>query len=243
MRILITNDDGINALGIRLLAEWAKKLGEVTVIPPKREQSAISHAIDLVNPIEVKKLDFVEGVTAYSMDSTPADCIRFAMLGLKEKFDLVLSGINHGINVGIDLVYSGTIGAAFETARYGIPSVAISAFPNGVQAAVEYLDEVYGYFLKNRLFQENLIYNVNIPIKSRGIRMTYEGSAYYADEFVKVNETSMYKIKGEPKEDEYPTDLNRDTVAIHQGYITVTPLLASRTNVEVFRKFQTEDRK
>ena len=243
MRILITNDDGINALGIRLLAEWAKKLGEVTVIAPKREQSAKSHAIDLVNPIEVKKLDFVEGVTAYSMDSTPADCIRFAMLGLKEKFDLVLSGINHGINVGIDLVYSGTIGAAFETARYGIPSVAISAFPNGVQAAVEYLDEVYGYFLKNRLFQENLIYNVNIPIKSREIRMTYEGSAYYADEFVKVNETSMYKIKGEPKEDEYPTDLNRDTVAIHQGYITVTPLLASRTNVEVFRKFQTEDRK
>ncbi len=241
MRILITNDDGIDALGIRLLATWAKKLGDVTVIAPQREQSAKSHAIDLINPIEVRKLDFLDGVTAYSMDSTPADCIRFAMLGLKEKFDLVLSGINIGINVGIDLVYSGTIGAAFETARYGIPSVAISAFPNGVESAIKYLDEVYGYFLHNGLFQENLIYNVNIPIEAKGIRMTYEGSAYYADEFVRVDETSTYKIKGEPKKDEFPSDLNRDTVAIHEGYITVTPLLASRTNMEVFRKFQTKD--
>ena len=77
MKILITNDDGIDALGIRLLAEWAKKLGEVTVVAPKTEQSAKSHAIELSKPVEIKKVDFMEGVTAYAMDSTPADCIRF----------------------------------------------------------------------------------------------------------------------------------------------------------------------
>ena len=241
MKILITNDDGIDALGIRLLAEWAKKLGDVTVIAPKKEQSAKSHAIDLVNPIEVKKVEFMDGVKAYSMDSTPADCIRFAMLGLKERYDLVLSGINKGINVGIDLVYSGTIGAAFETARYGIPSVAISAFPKEETLAVEYLDKVYAYLEKNDLFKENLIYNVNIPKEAKGIRMTYEGSAYYADEFVQVDESSLYKIVGEPKEDEMPEDMDRDTVALHKGYITITPLLTSRTNMEVFRKFKTSE--
>ena len=97
MKILITNDDGVNTLGIRLLAGWAKKIGEVTVVAPKVEQSAKSHAIEIVKPIEIKKVPFIEGVTAYSLDSTPADCIRFGLLGLNEKFDLVLSGINKGI--------------------------------------------------------------------------------------------------------------------------------------------------
>ena len=90
MRILITNDDGIDTLGIRLLAEWAKKLGEVTVVAPKYEQSAKSHAIELIKPIEIKKVPFMDGVTAYAMDSTPADCVRFGIIGLKQKYDLVL---------------------------------------------------------------------------------------------------------------------------------------------------------
>ena len=108
MKILITNDDGIDTLGIRLLAKWAKTLGEVTVVAPKVEQSAKSHAIELIKQIEIKKVPFMDGVTAYSMDSTPADCVRYGVLGLKEKFDLVLSGVNKGVNVGVDVVYSGT---------------------------------------------------------------------------------------------------------------------------------------
>ena len=87
MKILITNDDGIDTIGIRLLAEWAKKLGEVTVVAPKVEQSAKSHAIEIAKPIEIKQIPYIDGVTAYSMDSTPADCIRYGVLGLKEKFD------------------------------------------------------------------------------------------------------------------------------------------------------------
>ena len=240
MKILITNDDGIDALGIRLLAEWAKKLGEVTVVAPKTEQSAKSHAIELSKPVEIKKADFMEGVTAYAMDSTPADCIRFGVVGLGQKYDLVLSGVNNGENVGADVVYSGTVGAVFEAVRYGFPSVAVSAFCDGQEEAAKYFDEVYEYLIKNKLFEENLIYNVNIPKQAKGIRMTYEGSPYYSDYFVKVG-GDMYAQIGEVAPDEYPDDLNRDTVALHRGYITVTPLMASRTNMEVFRKFQTKE--
>lgn len=239
MRILITNDDGIDTLGIRLLAAWARKLGEVTVVAPKTGQSAKSHAIEIVKPVEIKKVDFMDGVTAYAMDSTPADCVRFGIVGLKKEYDLVLSGINKGVNVGIDVVYSGTVGAVFEAVRYKVPSIAFSAFPEGQEAAAEYLDEVYDYIVKNRLFAENLIYNVNIPEESKGIRMTYEGSAYFSDDFVKL-EGDMYAQVGDIIADECPDDLDRDTVALHQGYITVTPLLACRTNMEVFRKFKTE---
>ena len=113
MRILIVNDDGIDTLGIRLLATWAKKYGEVTVVAPKVEQSGKSQAIEFVQPVEIKKVPFMEGVTAYSMASTPADCVRFGFVGLNQTYDLVLSGINRGVNVGSDIVYSGTVGAIF----------------------------------------------------------------------------------------------------------------------------------
>lgn len=239
MRILITNDDGIDTLGIRLLAEWAKKLGEVTVVAPKVGQSAKSHAIEIVQAFEIKKVDFMEGVTAYSVDSTPADCIRFGFNGLKQTYDLVLSGINKGVNVGADIVYSGTVGAVFEAARFGVPAIAFSAFPDGQEAASQYFDEVYAYIVKNNLLKENLIYNVNIPENSKGIRMTYEGAMYYSDGFECVG-GDMYHQIGEIIPDERPEDMDRDTVALHAGYTTITPLMTSRTNMSVFKKFQTK---
>ena len=94
MRFLIVNDDGINAEGIKLLAKWAQQDGEVLVVAPKHEQSGKSHAIDFMNPIEIKRVEFLEGVEAWSMASTPADCVRFGIFGLHNKYDIVLSGIN-----------------------------------------------------------------------------------------------------------------------------------------------------
>ena len=239
MKILITNDDGIENIGIRLLAEWAKKLGEVTVIAPKVEQSAKSHAIDFTRPIEIKKVDLTEGVTAYSMDSTPADCVRFGVLGLKEKFDLVLSGINKGVNLGGDIVYSGTVGAVFEAARLGIKAIAFSAFPSDQEGAAKYFDEVYNYIVDNGMFDDNGIFNVNIPEEVKGIRVTYQGSVYFSDAFQLMEGSDVfYEQVGEPVPDECPDDLDRDTVAILNGYISVTPLMATRTNMETFHKFQ-----
>ncbi len=239
MRILITNDDGINARGLRLLAEWAKKLGEVTVVAPKTEQSAKSHAIELLRPIEIKQVPYIDGVTAYSVDSTPADCVRFGVVGLKKEYDLVLSGMNCGINVGADMVYSGTLGATFEAARLGLKAIGFSTFPDCMETAATYFDEVYEYLTKHELLKENPIYNVNIPPKSKGIRMTYEGTQYYSDEFVPIEEGSdLFRQEGEPIPDVCPEDLERDTVAIVAGYITVTPLLAIRTNTEIYRKYR-----
>lgn len=239
MRILITNDDGVNNLGIRVLAEWAKKLGEVTVVAPKVEQSAKSHAIDFVRPIEVKQVPFIDGVTAYSVDSTPADCVRFGILGLKKEYDLVFSGINKGVNVGADVVYSGTIGAVFEAAKLGVKAIAFSSFPEEQEEAAKQLDKVYAYILKNRLLDENRIYNINLPSNAKGIRVTCQGTSYFSDGFVKIEgEEDMYAQVGEPIPDDNPDDLDRDTVAIHKGYISVTPLMETRTNMEVFEKFR-----
>ena len=238
MKILITNDDGVNAPGIRLLAQWAKKLGEVTVVAPKVEQSAKSHAIEIVKKIEIKKVPFMDGVTAYSVDSTPADCVRFGVLGLGEKYDLVLSGVNKGVNVGADIVYSGTIAATFEAVRLGIPAIAFSAFHDDQENAVQHLDSVYEYIMGNKLLNENPVYNVNIPYQVQGIRITEQGSFYFSDRFIKLDEEDMYIQDGEPIPDEFPDDINRDTVAIVKGYVSVTPLAITRTNMQVFEKWK-----
>ncbi len=240
MRILITNDDGIDAVGLRLLAKWAKKLGEVTVVAPKKEQSAKSHAINISSPIEIKKVDYIEGVEAYSMDSTPADCVRFGIVGLNKEYDLVFSGINRGVNLGGDIVYSGTVGAVFEAAKLGVKAIAFSSFPEEQEKAAAYLDKAYGYIVDNGLLEENPIYNVNMPNEAKGVRMTYQGTTYYSDGFIKVDGENMYLQIGDLIPDERPDDLNRDTVALHEGYITVTPLLETRTNMQIFEKYKTE---
>ncbi len=239
MKILITNDDGIDALGLRLLVKWATGLGEVTVVAPKRGQSAKSHAIEIVQAFEIKKVPYLEGVEAYSVDSTPADCVRFGIVGLKRKYDLVFSGINKGVNIGGDIVYSGTIGAVFEAAKLGMRAVAFSSFPDEQEEAAKYLGEAYDYLAKNNLFAETPIYNINIPKEAKGIRMTYQGTTYYSDGFERV-EGDMYRQVGEMIPDEHPEDMDRDTVALHNGYITVTPLMESRTDMRIFEKYRTK---
>lgn len=237
MRILITNDDGIHAVGIRLLSDWAKRLGEVTVVAPKVEQSGMSHAIDFTKPVEIRRVPFGEGIEAYSMASTPADCVRFGVVGLNRRYDLVLSGINQGANVGMDIVYSGTVGAVFEASRFGIPAIAFSAERNQQTFAAEHLDAVYAFLLEHRLLEENPLYNINLPRDLRGIRITRQGSEYFSDEFVKRGE-DLYLQVGVPLPDREPDDLTRDTVALSHGYASVTPLLATRTNFAVFEKYK-----
>lgn len=232
MRILITNDDGIWAPGIRMLAEWARTIGEVTVVAPKVEQSGMSHAIQFVEPIEIKKVDLMDGVEAWQMDSTPADCVRFGIVGLEREYDLVLSGINCGVNVGVDLVYSGTVAAIFEAARLGHRGIAFSTFPDSQEFASQYFSDVYKFITDRDLFEKNLIFNVNIPDEVKGMHLTYQGSQYFSDIF-KKGEGDMYLQVGSRIEDVCPDDLKRDTVAIHKGYISITPMLHLRTNMEL----------
>ena len=236
MRILITNDDGINAEGIRVLAEYARTLGEVVVVAPKVEQSGKSHAIDFTRPIEIKRVDFMEGVEAYSMDSTPADCVRFAVLGLKRQFDLVLSGVNRGFNLGKDIVYSGTAGAIFEAGRLGLCGIALSTEPCEFDTAKKYIGSVFDFFKAHRLLEENPLYNVNIPNGDGTVKVTRQGGIYFTDEFVK-REGDMYEQMGDiaPCDSD---DLSFDTVAVINKLISITPLVIEKTNLEVFEKFK-----
>ena len=174
------------------------------------------------------------------MSSTPADCVRFGVLSLGKKFDLVLSGINFGVNLGADIVYSGTVGAIFEAARMRIPAIAFSSFPGEQENAAKYLDEVYDYILKNKMFDDCPLFNVNIPTEPKGIRVTYQGSPYFSDRFVH-KEGDIYVQDGEPIPDECPDDMDRDTVALANGYISITPLLATRTDMKAFEKYRTKE--
>ena len=236
MRILITNDDGIFAEGIALLAEWAKTKGEVTVIAPKVEQSGKSHAIDFTRPIEIKKVELMEGVRAYSMDSTPADCIRFAVIGMKENYDLILSGINRGYNLGKDIVYSGTAGAIFEGGRLGILGIAFSTDPTTLDGAKMHLEKAYSFIMDNHLLDESLLYNVNLPNAHGEIRITKQGGIYFKDEYKYLGD-DMWEQTGYIIGDN-EGDPELDTDSVRDGYVSITPLVSGRTNTTAFEKIK-----
>ena len=237
MRILITNDDGYSAEGIRALALWARKLGDVTVIAPKVEQSGMSHAIDFTRLIEIKEVDEIPGVKTIYVDSTPADCIRYGIMGRGEKYDLVLSGINRGVNMGVDLVYSGTVGAIFEAGRLGHKAIAFSTYVDTIPDAAAQLDEIWSFIEKNGLLCEGDLFNINIPKTSKGIKVTKQGSPYFSDDFIR-RDGDMFEQVGHKIEDVCPDDMTRDTVATEAGYTTITPLMTTRTNLELFEKFK-----
>ncbi len=237
MRILITNDDGIEALGIKLLIEWAKKLGEITVVAPKVEQSGKSHAIELIRPIEVLDHSSLYGVEAYSVDSTPADCVRFGILGLKRQYDLVLSGINNGANLGKDIVYSGTVGAIFEAVALEHRALAFSTLRDCLESASKYLDMTYDFISKNGLLDINPIYNINIPPKAEGIKITRQGRSYFSDEFVPIG-NNFYTQKGFYTPDADQNDIELDAVAVNKNLVSVTPMQNDRTEEIIYSKLK-----
>lgn len=231
MRILITNDDSISSPVLLPLARWARKLGEVTVVAPKVEQSGKSHGIELHKAFEVKRVELGE-FEAYTVDSTPADCVRMAVLGLHKEFDLVLSGINKGLNVGYDIIYSGTVGAIFEAAALGIPAIALSTDPESFDPALAQLDTVYDYFQRHKLMKKCSLYNVNFPLEPKGIRITRQGGPLYSDDFPHIG-NDLYMPTGKYVYQE-GHDYTLDTDAAIHGYVSITPMTMSRTQLEVY---------
>ena len=232
MKILITNDDGIEAEGLKHLVNWAKTIGEVTVFAPKTQQSATSQSIEIHNTYEVKKSDIFEGIEAYSVDSTPADCVRIAVLGMKKKFDLVLSGINNGPNLGADIHYSGTVGACFEAAMNDIKAMAVSAAFNNFENAVKNIDRVYHEIVAKRMFDFAEILNVNFPEKGEEILVTQMGPAIFSDEFEFLEDGTakpclVCLYSG-------TRNLELDTDAVMTGHISITPLRCNLTDSSAF---------
>ena len=236
MRILITNDDGILSPALKPLAEWARSLGEVTVIAPKVEQSGMSHAIDFQHPLEIKRVDLCDGVEAYSLDSTPADCVRYGVFGLQRKYDLIISGINRGFNLGADLVYSGTVGAIFEAARVNTPGIALSSSVGGYIDAVSEMPRIWSEITSRALLEHNGWYNINIPDAKGEISITRQGGIFYTDRFVRTD-GDIFVQEGEQACFD-TDDLTIDIDATLAGCISITPLLPTRTNLEVFEKLK-----
>ena len=232
MRILITNDDSISAAQLMPLIRWCQKLGDVTVVVPEYEQSGKSHGIQLLQAFHAEKR-ILEDVEVWAVDSTPADCVRFAVLGLKQNFDLVISGVNRGCNMGLDVMYSGTVAAIFEAAALGIPAVAFSTPYPDYDSATANLDTVWDYFTQHQLFEKHSLYNVNIPKNPKGIRITRQGGPYYTDDFA-PRENNMYMPVGRCVH-ENTGDMTLDTDCVVSGYISITPMTLSRTDMNIYQ--------
>ena len=234
MRILITNDDGVGAEQLVPLIKWCRKLGDVTTFVPKVEQSGKSHGFEIHRAFEVKQVELAPGVSVYTVDSTPADCVRFAVLGMGLQFDLVISGINRGLNIGADTMYSGTVGAASEAVNLGMKAIALSTPPHYYDRAVEHLDRVFDYVFDHKLLELNPIYNINIPENPGQFRITRQGGPYFSDKFPHIG-NDLYRPTGYAVWEDSGDD-TLDTDATLHGYISITPLTIDKTNLEVFRR-------
>ena len=236
MRILITNDDGIQAAGLIPLVKWAMKLGQVTVIAPKVEQSGKSHGIEIHKGFSLDKVDLVDGVEAYALDSTPADCVRYAILGRKDQYDLVISGINRGLNVGADIMYSGTVGAICEAANLGVHALAFSTSPDHYLEAVNHLDMVYNFIQEHKLLDKNMFYNINIPANPTAIRITRQGGPYYSDEFT-LRDGMVYPHGIDVFEACEHEDVDTDCV-LRCGNVSITPMTNCRVNIALYEELR-----
>lgn len=234
--VLVTNDDGIRAEGLRALADSLTGLGRIVVIAPELEQSASSHAITLDKPLRVNEY----GKDSYGVSGTPTDCILLAVRGLLDRRpDLIVSGINRGPNMGEDVTYSGTVAAATEGSILGIPSIALS-LASWDRVPLDAAADVSRYLSAEMLghaARPGSLWNVNIPPlpreQLRGIRITRLGSRVYNDVIIKKKDPrgkDYFWIGGCDPGWDAGTDT--DFTAVTEGYISVTPLRFDMTDHE-----------
>ena len=234
MKILIVNDDGVNAAILPHFIRWARKLGDVTCVVPKHEQSGKSQAIDYLHPVEIKEVSLAEDIRVWAMDSTPADCVRFGSTGLHQDYDLILSGINRGFNLGNDIAYSGTVGAINEGGRLGITAIALSHDVGAMEEALGMLDDWWDFMNRSGLLEKGSMYNVNFPHTAtpKGIRVTRQGGEFFSDAF-EYRGDNMYMQVGAPIPRD-KCDLTIDIDAVHDGYISITPMAWKRMDPIVY---------
>jgi len=232
-RILISNDDGFDARGLKVLEQALLPLGDVFVVAPDSEQSASSHSLTVRRPIEVKQV----GDRHYRVGGTPTDCVVLALQVIMDKPpDVVVGGINHGPNMGEDVGYSGTVAVAFEGTILGVPSIAISSLQRDVASG-----EVIGRIarivveraLEHGIPRESLL-NVNVPNPDiapiKGLRITKLGSRHY-ENFIEPGPgplRSQYTIGG--RDPVWREDDGSDIAAVRMGYVSITPLDLDQTH-------------
>ena len=240
--ILVTNDDGVHSAGLLALAQALRQVGDVSVIAPDSNRSAIGRGITIHNPLHVEEVVLADGTPALATDGTPVDCVRFAALGLIEhRPDLIVSGINLGLNLGDDVTYSGTVAAALEGTLLGIPALAASAHAVNAETADQWDDRAYDFragaafaaAVAPRLlepgFPERVVLNINAPGLSpeavTGAEVTRLGRRQYNDELTLLDEQDgrrRYTIYGGIAS--HRREEGTDFAAIEGGAISVTPL-------------------
>jgi len=238
--ILVVNDDGINAPGIQALISFVKSFGELIVIAPDKAQSGMGHAITMNKPLRLNKVDSIHGVESYSCSGTPVDCIKFGtkVLAKNREIDLVVSGINHGLNSSINVIYSGTMSAAVEGALEGVPSVGFSLDNHSFDAdfsACENIVHTIVKFLLDKPKEKMYCLNVNIPNVAKeelnGIKICRQAKAYWDERFVERKDPfgeSYYWLTG----DFVYLDRGEDTDiwALKNQYVSVVPTKSDLTD-------------
>jgi 5'-nucleotidase len=249
LKILISNDDGIHAEGIRVLAEWLarKQSNEVYVVAPERERSATGHSLTLHKPLRVEKVKPPGNVKgAWLTTGTPSDCVKLAVMEiLPEKPDIVISGINHGSNLGSELLYSGTVAAAMEGAFLNIPSIAVSQLVdekmiNHYETAAELIQRLLDVFPRAHLSNRSLL-NINVPNlpfnELRGAAITELGVRLYDDHFEKRTDPRgriYYWLTGQALETEEAE--NSDVWAVINQMASITPISFNMTDFKTMEK-------
>ena len=237
MRILITNDDGIYSPGIAALANIAVRFGEVTVIAPDVEQSSMGHAVTHSRPLSFKKSPIrFEGIEAFRVNGTPADCVALGT-HLYTKTDVVLSGINMGLNLGNSMWHSGTLAAAKQAVLLGIKGIALST-PVGksepdFNAIAPYVEQTLDLLLKTPGLS---LFNVNFPPKPQGLKWTSQSVRLYDGKIVPGIDPmnrKHYWFTVTPLE---PAEENTDRWAVENNYVSITPLRLDLTNEEELKK-------
>ena len=246
--ILITNDDSIHAPGIRALVEAVKGLGKIVVVAPDKPQSGMGHAITIGNPLRLHKLHLFEDVEAYSCSGTPVDCVKLAVdKVLHRKPDICLSGINHGANHSINVIYSGTMSAALEASIESIPSIGFSLLDLSIEAdftaSAHYARSLVEQMLKKPLQEPHLCLNVNIPkgplSEIKGVRVCRQAYAKYDEEFDErrdPNGRRYYWLTGVFVN--FDKGKDTDVWALKNNYVSVVPVQFDLTNLPLKKKLE-----
>jgi 5'-nucleotidase len=245
--ILITNDDGVSAPGIRNLVESVKDLGKVVVVAPDKPQSGMGHAITIGVPLRLHPVPIYEGIEAWQCSGTPVDCVKLAVDKiLRRKPDLCLSGINHGSNHSINVIYSGTMSAAVEAAIESIPSVGLSLMDYSVEAnfdgARRYARIIVKNLLRNHL-DKHLVLNVNIPAVPdeliAGMKICRQAYAKYEEDFLERMDPSgkkYYWLTG--KFVNFDKGKDTDVWALEHNFVSVVPVQFDLTNYVLKSKLE-----
>lgn len=230
MNILVVNDDGIEAEGIKILAKSLIPYGNVFVVAPNKCRSAASHSITF-GTISFNSVSVIKGADCYSCSGMPVDCVRLSTSILRKNFDLVFSGINNGLNCGTDIVYSGTVAAAKEAIIEGIPGIAISTDHDSFDIAKNEIDDCIKFIMDNKLYSLDYVLNVNFPTKdfkkSLGYRFTKQGIKSFKTEYMKNNEGSYDVLEDIIT---FDTDPDCDVSLGRMGYTTFVPVGVDQTN-------------